>query len=697
MSALWLGAQDDVATKLLELPEATVSISVDGALTEASWSGAAVRRDLLQVEPSPGLPGSERTEVLLLRDAQHLYVGVRAYDREATGILARQLRRDASLGGDDHFVLVVDSIGDRREGYQFSINPRGARYDALVTGQTLNDDWDGIWQGRAQVTATGWEAEMVIPFATLSFRDDGTPWNINFERRIARKNETVRWTAASRNQRAYYLGSAGQMTGMADLNIGLGLDFRPFLRGGWEDVAGVGDDTSLDAGFDLFWKISPTISTALTYNTDFSETEVDDRLINLTRFSTFFPEKRAFFLQDAGVFAFGDQSNSLLPFFSRRIGLDAQGNTVDLRAGLKTTGRTGPFSFGVLAAQTHDTLGNHNLGVARGRFDVLEESTAGFIFTRGDPLGGDKDWLGGIDLNFQTSQWRGGDQTLRLNAYALQTYDDGTDTNAGAYGVGLRYPTDRWSVTTNLFRIDEGFRPALGYVRQRGIYNASGKVVRRWRPANFESIDWGTAVSYVARLDGELDYFEASIVDFTITPPSREFFGASWFVYREAITQPFFIGPGVLVPTGVHDTQRFSAWFGTSSARPWGVRTEVSQGGFYNGESWETSLSLEMRALDHFHLSLDHGYFQVDLPQGEFDIHNAGLRADVLFSPDLNLSLVANWDSLSEDLGANVRLRWTRTPGQDVFLVFNQNISTEHSWRALQTGVSAKAVWSFRF
>lgn len=679
----------------IDVPHRDEPVAVDGHLDEPAWQGARIVDDLAQVEPEPGEPGSVPTRVMFFRDGHSLYVGIEATDSEPDRVIARQLKRDANQNGDDRFVLILDPVGDRRGGYQFGINPLGARTDALIVGQNLNTNWDGIWYGKARRTDSGWVAEMAIPFSTLAFNDDGVHWGVNFERIIARRHETVRWTAVSRNQRVHYVGSAGQMLGLSALNVGRGIDVRPFAKVSWSEQRDRGAETDLETGFDAFWKITPTVSAALTVNTDFSETEVDDRLINLTRFSTFFPEKRAFFLEDAGVFEFGGITNTPLPFFSRRIGLDGRGNAVDLEVGLKSTGRVGPMTFGVIGAQTNDGADRHHLGVVRSRVDFLQESSAGFIFTRGNPDNTASDWLAGVDLNLQSSRWRG-DRTVRVNAYALQSHAE-AGGDAGAYGLGLRYPTDRVSVTASLSRIDANFRPALGYVRQSGIYQASGKVVLRWRPAMLESIDWGSAVNHVMDLSGRLDFFEASIVDFTILNKARDRVGASWFIHREELDGPLSIGPAVPVRAGIFDTQRFSAWISTGPARPLQAGITASYGGFYNGTSIETEFDLSLLRSAHVHFSLVHDFVSARLPQGDFDLHNLGVRTDVHLSPDLTISLITNWDSLSHDLGANLRMRWTVEPGRDVYFVVNQNADTSRGWRSTRSGAVAKAAWTFRF
>ena len=315
---------------------------IDGHLTEAAWGRAAVVTDLTQVYPNEGTPPSARTEVRLLFDADYVYIGVRAFDSEPEQIIAKERQRDIAMDGDDRVAVALDPFHDRRRGYYFEVNPLGNRRDGLITphvdlengGLQTQFEWDGIWYAEAAIDAQGWTAELAIPMKTLSFDLDQTTWGFNVERVIPRKNETIRWTAATRTKQVVAMGDAGQLEGLTGLRQGLGVDLVPYAKlTGTRGNPGGNDAFLFKPGGDLYYKVTPSVTAALTINTDFAEKEVDDRKVNLTRFPLFFPEKRRFFLQDGNYFKFGAAEQTPLPFFSRRMGLGADRLPIDLLGG----------------------------------------------------------------------------------------------------------------------------------------------------------------------------------------------------------------------------------------------------------------------------------------------------------------------------------------------------------------------------
>ena len=293
-------------TRTAVVTAVTEPIVVDGVLDESAWESSPKIGALVQRIPTEGAEPSERTEVTLLRDADNLYVGVMCHDSEPGRVLASQMARDASLGPDDSIELLLDTFRDQSNAFYFSTNPNGALVDGLVfaNGET-NEDWDAIWTVATRRSDQGWSAEFAIPFKSLNFPPEGTVWGFNIGRQIQRKFEEVRWAGARFDTQFFQVSEAGEITGLEGLEQGLSLDIRPFLAARWQQSAGSGDDSLRGKpGLDLFYNVTPNLKLTATFNTDFGETEVDARQINLTRFSIFFPEKRSFFLQDAGVFNF---------------------------------------------------------------------------------------------------------------------------------------------------------------------------------------------------------------------------------------------------------------------------------------------------------------------------------------------------------------------------------------------------------
>src|SRR5262245_49305651 len=308
-----------------------VRITLDGQFDEPVWRNAVPASDFVQQDPENGQPATEPTEVRIIYNREALYMGVTCFDSEPDRWLGYQRRRDEFLQADDRFMWNIDTFNNQQSGYFFEMNPSGLMGDALRGSNFSNRQWDGIWNAKARRSEIGWTLEIEIPFRTLNFDPAAEAWGINFQRTVRRKNEESVWTGWLRNQGLNRLSNAGLLTGLRDISGGHGLDVKPYAIGTSEAFPGRGDTRNhnkANAGFDVFYSPTPRLRTNLTVNTDFAQTEVDQRLTNLTRFPQFFPEKRDFFLDGSTFFDFQSNSgdNSLLPFFTRRIGLDANGN-----------------------------------------------------------------------------------------------------------------------------------------------------------------------------------------------------------------------------------------------------------------------------------------------------------------------------------------------------------------------------------
>jgi hypothetical protein len=305
-------------------------------LDEDVWRQAKAIGPLVQQVPDEGAPASEATEIRVVYTETTIYFGVVCRDRTPSAIIATQLTRDADLGSDDSITVVLDPFFDHRNGFVFQVNPVGARVDGQVANNSedWSREWDGIWEAASRVTPDGWVAEIAIPFKTLRFKPGQTVWGLNVERTIKRRNETDRWASALRDVWLGNLSQAGRLEALEGIHQGRGLDIRPYVSGGEQDRRG-----KFQLGADVFKNLTPNMNASITVNTDFAETEADARQVNLTRFPLFFPEKRAFFLEGAGVFdVAGTTEETVLPFFSRRIGL-LEGREVPILAGMKIVGR----------------------------------------------------------------------------------------------------------------------------------------------------------------------------------------------------------------------------------------------------------------------------------------------------------------------------------------------------------------------
>jgi hypothetical protein len=678
-------------------------VKLDGRLGEAAWAGAVPIGALTQTEPDEGTAPSEATEVRVLRDDDHLYFGIRCFDRNPGGIAATKIGRDGELEGDDHVMVVLDTFGDRRNGFFFAVTPRGARAEGQISNnsESLNFDWDGIWDAAARVDGGGWTAELAIPFKTLRFRTEVAAWGLNVQRYVARRQETDRWTAARRDVWISNLSEAGRLEGLAGARQGRGLDVRPYLSGGEEDGQG-----EAKVGGDVFKNVTPNLTASLTLNTDFAETEADDRQVNLTRFPLFYPEKRSFFLEGAGIYevaSLGSANSDLLPFYSRRIGL-LRGEEVPILAGLKASGRVDRWNVGLLDVETRqqDGLGldRQNLLAARVSRNVLRQSFVGALVTHGNPSGDGSNTLAGVDAHLATSTFRGR-ENLSLDLYAFVTDDGASGRKGHAWGGKLDYPNDLWDGALSFKEIDRDFRPALGFVARTGIRKTNLKVDFMPRPGRLgiRQLFFEASGQYVTDTSGRVLDWMVMTTPVGVRTESGEELRLGWISQFERLDEPFEIQPGIVIPPGDYHYTAWIAGVETASRRRWVAEIETRWGSFYDGDMTRVEARLVLKPSPNLLVSAEGEWSRGELPAGRFTAKVLAGRLEANFSPDLGWSNLVQYDSDSRELGFQSRLRWRIRPGSDLFVVFNRGWIHEEdgAFRPYFDRGSAKVQHTFRF
>jgi hypothetical protein len=658
---------------------ATAIIRIDGVLDEEAWRQARPIGALVQTEPNEGAKASEDTEVRVLFTEETLYVGILCHDRTPPAIVSTQLTRDADLESDDSIFIVFDPFSDHRNGFFFEVNPAGARADGQIANNTEHRslDWDGIWEASARITDQGWVAEIAIPFKTLRFKPGETTWGLNVERRIKRHNETDRWASPRRDIWISNLAEAGRLEGLTGIHQGRGLDIRPYVSGGEENR-----DGKFAGGLDVFKNLTPNMNASVSVNTDFAETEVDARQINLTRFPLFFPEKRAFFLEGAGVFDVAGsgggeyESPDVLPFFTRRMGL-LHGQEVPILAGAKIVGRQSNYNIGVLDVQTRDLDDNPNTGqnllAARVSRNLFRQSWVGAIVTHGNPQGTGGNTLVGADARFATSNFRG-DKNLSATTFLLRTDDQATGTRDYAFGASVDYPNDLWEASFGWKQIGEEFRPALGFVPREGIRKISGGASFRPRPGR-----WGIRQMHfefhpevITDLHNQVQNWDVYSTPFNLEMESGEHFEFNYMPQYERLPEPFEIAAGVVIPPGSYRTTRWAVQAETADKRPWVVQGELAWGGFYSGTRREASIELELKPNTHVAFAVEITRNSVSLREGSFPAQVVTVRANYNFSPDVSWANLVQYDNESRIMGVQSRFRWILRPGNDIFFVINR-------------------------
>lgn len=666
-----------------------LSIRVDGRLDEPAWSGADSIPALTQVEPNTGAAPVYRTVVKVVTTSDALVIGVRASDGEPSRIVSFARERDASLESEDHIKIVLDTYLDGRSGYVFAVNPNGARYDALVSnqGDDENSNWDTVWEAGASRDSTGWSVEIMVPFQSILFRRGLTRWGFNVERRIQRLQEMDRWAGAMRDFQLTQTSRAGLLTDLPALDVGLGLSIRPSLTGGIQlDSAKASALTRGRASLDATQRLGANTLASLTVNTDFAETEVDERQVNLTRFPLFFPEKRSFFLEGADIFEFGlGLDEDVVPFFSRRIGL-LSGQQIPIAAGGKLTGRIGGTNFGALSVRTRgvDELPTAStLTVIRVKQNLFGESSAGFIATVGDPLHRPGSWLFGPDLTYQTSRFRG-DKNFLVGVWGLSTSREDLAADRATVGFKVDYPNDLWDASLKYKRIGESFDPSLGFVPRRGVHVASFGV--NWQPRPKHPIGplhirqcfWENELSLVAGVTGGWQSYQYFMAPVNCRLESGDRFEINIVPTGERLAAPFEIAEGVVLPAGSYRFNRYRLEAAFAEKRKLSGQATWWFGPFYNGHLNQYELELAWKPSSLFIVELEGEHHVGKLRDGGFTQDVIGTRLRMNVSPDLQLSSFVQYDSESSSFGTNSRVRWTFNPLGDLFVVYNHNLRTRN-------------------
>jgi hypothetical protein len=735
---------------------------IDGKLTDPVWSDAPGFRGMVTTEPLENGTPTEETVIRLLYDSDFLYVGVRCFDREPDKIKAGSQTPDDFMLQDDVIGFFIDSFGEGRSGYNFSTNPLGNRSEALVEINRTEFEWDGIWHVRSRIDELGWTAEIRIPFKTISFNPQAGEWGFQFVREVRRKNEKQRLMYGSPSRRNFDLADLPRLVGMRDLEQGEGLTVKPstalrYRRERASQRRYLADTPSLD----LFYRLTPALTSALTFNTDFSETPVDTRQLNLTRFAAFFPEQRDFFLEDAGIFDFGGLAKEPgvgardtpmpiafalngMPFFSRSIGIAPDGENVDLEAGAKLTGRVGHVNVGLLTVRTdshgvydpvpappdsHNRLDGTQLSVGRVSLNVLEESRIGLIATQGDPAFNRDASTLGFDFNYRSSRIFG-DQILVGSLWALDTgresigaqetarggitgtEPDGGGSRGGAFGARLEYPNDHVNWKLSARELQENYRPALGFANRTGIRQYSSVFRYRTRSEGIDNpIHWfdvGWDAWLVTDVDNHLESSEAGLRILDIADRMDDRLVLRWIASEERLDEPFEIFPGVVIPVGDYPFTRGEVSVISRDVHPLSGRLLVSYGDFYSGKRFETDARLIWRPSRTYQLELDWIQADVRLPPESGDFTSRVLRGRVLimFSTRLSWDTVVQYDNISDSMGMNSRLRWELEPGNELFLVFNSGYNAqvredgsleESRLRSSSAELIGKIEWTFRF
>ena len=668
---------------------------MDGTLSDPLWQQAVPLTNFRQREPHEGEPPTERTEVRIIYTRQAVYFGVHCLDSEPSGIVASELRRDASQELDDYFEIIVDSDHDRRNAHVFQVNPLGTQRDSLITEEHRSTDgngdgepgWDGVWLSEARVQADGWTATIMIPFATLNVRHSDTAvWGLNFKRFIRRKNEEMLWTSWLRVEGANRISRAGELQGLNDVGGGRVVVIKPYLLAGYDSLsqsatqAGLqpGGNALLTGGVDARVGLGSSMVANFTVNTDFADADVDINQFNLTPYRLFYPEKRAFFLENTGIFSFplGAASPDNL-FFSRNIGIDSYtGQEVPINAGAKITGALGDYQLGLLAIGTRqqDTNPEASFGIARVKRAFGGGSYVGAIAMT--KRSGDFDdrynsynQVEGIDTRWVVLP------NLRVRGFLVQSRSPGVNSGQSAWGALVFYENNHAEVWWDHRFYGANFNPEVGFLAVSNCICDFASLNLKARPQamNLREIEFENSVQR-ALYTGGLMQSEEVLSTFRATLNNGAYTDDDLVsVNTQRLIEPFNIYKNVFIPVGEYRYLRHQIAVGSPKDKKMIVEVREVFGGYYDGTLDSTHLAVSYRVSPRLLLDLaqDWNRFRLPQPGGHFMVSIGNLQANYSFSRFLTASALLQVDTAYDrPIGANFKLRWTYRPDSDVYLIY---------------------------
>jgi hypothetical protein len=676
---------------LFSQPEATVvrtihKPAIDGVLSEEIWEMAVPVTGFVQREPDTGAPASQETEVLLLYDDNYLYIGIRCYD-DPNKVIGREMARNASLQNDDRLQIILDTHLDGRNAYWFQIGPGGSIGDAVISanGREINRDWQGLWDGRASIQTHGWEAEIAIPFKTINFDSRKSTWGVKFIRHISRNLESAYWPDANINNLEDAVSDAGLLHGLEGISQGVGLDINPWVIGGHNSRIDGGSFLG-DTGVDVFYQITPGMRGVLTVNTDFAETEADARQINLTRFSLHFPEKRDFFLDGANFFNFGiagedrnRYSQRLIPFFSRRLGLDSAGEPLPVIAGGRFTGQAGDWNIGLLNILQERQYDNSNFAAMRVSRNLGRHSSAGMIATLGNASAEGSNALYGIDTRLATSTL-GGDKNMAFTAYGLQSVTEKPGLGRSvdnAFGADLNYPNDLFFGRAGFLQIGDDFTAGTGFVPRKGIREFYFKAGAGPRPGKYGILQVTSEVEldHISGLDGMLQTREFEMTPLEIRFISGEELKTEVMFAHESLMEDFNLLGEILIPADKYGFVTRALQVNSAKHRNLWATFGYEWGGFYNGERYTYEVTAGWQVFVNLFLGAEIERSHISFPGRDMEVGIYRGMLNVLFNPRINLFTFVQYDNVTQIAGWQSRFHWIIKPGREVLVAWNSNIN----------------------
>jgi hypothetical protein len=674
-------ARFDRVVRALRISE---PVTIDGRLTEPAWNRAEPAAHFTQWNPNPGRPATHDTDARFLYDDDNLYVGVRCWDPEPERIILLGLEREFASGNQDGIGIFLDTMHDGQTGFYFATNPGGAHHDFQSSGDDTerNNDWEGVWDVRVAIDDAGWTAEFVIPFKTLRFSTAADQeWGLNLMRRIRRYNEDSHWAPLPRRYRVARSSMAGTLTGLNGIRQGRNLKVKPYGITRSVETATAERDQQFDGGLDFKYGVTEAMTLDMGYRTDFSQVEVDQQQVNLTRFNLFFPEKREFFLENSGIFGVasaagpaGSTSDNVIPFFSRRIGLSDEGTPIPILGGARLSGKIGAYDVGVLGMKTRRAadLPSNDFLVGRLRRIIAGRSTIGAFATSRRAGGAPDNRLVGVDgfLRFF--------EKLEISSYWMRSDTTGRAGRSQAKRLGVAWRDDDWTASAEYEEVQPQFRPEVGFVRRGDMEHYATDLSWRPRPASRRIRNYtfaGTIDHYVSSATGELQTDQQSASAGLAFQSGATLTATATHTF-DRLTVPFPIQSTVRIPVGDYEYANAALAYSSDQSRRISGNATVTEGEFWDGHSTTASGALTFKPDYHVNLSLTYSHSDIRLPQGSFTTTLVGARVVYGFTPRIFLFSFLQYNATTHQFSANSRFNLVHRPLSDLFVVYNERHDT---------------------
>jgi len=667
---------------------------IDGTVIgDEVWEKIKPFGSLIQIQPQYGQPASERTDIRIAYTATTFFVSVVCYDSEPDKLVVSDARRDADLENTDAFVFILDTYKDNQNGFVFGTNSLGIEYDAQVDnegqgnfnanrqqGGTIggfNINWDGAWEVQTKVGDYGWSAEFAIPLRTLRFQA-GKDWGINFRRNIRKNNEIDYWAQLPVGFSQNRLSLAGSLTGL-NLKSPGNLKVIPYTLGQLsKDFEAIDDDAKFDAEFggDIKYSITPSLTLDLTYNTDFAQVEVDQQQVNLDRFNLFFPEKRPFFLENAGLFSVGSPGEVDL-FFSRRIGIGEEGNVVPIIGGARVSGKVNKTNVGLLTMFTEDveeaSIEKNNFTVARVNHEFKGRTALGAVLINREGIGSIDDFNRTLAIDGKL----GLGKKARFSGFLAKTEGPVDAEDEHAFKVQTDYKWNNWEIRGAYTEVGEGFNPEVGFLLRSSFKKPEGLVLYHLRPKNKDSkiLEHRPHVSYRGYWN-----FEGFQETGFLHVDNHWEFKSGFEIHTginfttEGVIDSFEIFDDIFVLPGTYKHTEGQFILMTNRSKPISFNLRSVAGGSFGGTRYLNSGTLNLRQGDKFNAAFTYMYNKVNLPVGEFSANVFISQLSYSFKPNLYIQSLVQNNTVDKLWAVNLRLGWLQRANTGLFVVYNHNL-----------------------